>query len=77
MSGWNDGGRSDKWEEKKTTQCFARFLESETDGGKAGEKMENFSRPLQMVNQMVKINQQSIGLWEATARSIISILLPG
>ena len=68
MSGWNDGGRSDKWEEKKTTQCVSRFLESETGGG---EEMEDFSRPLQMVNQ---INQQSIGLWEATTRSI---LLPG
>ena len=67
MSGWNDGGRSDKWEEKKTTECFSRFLESETGGG---EEMENFSRSLQINHQMVKINQQAISLWEATTRSI-------
>ena len=47
MSGWNEGGRSDKGneEEKKKTQCLTGILNCK---GLAFQQITNFSRPFQL-----------------------------
>ena len=52
MSGWNEGGRSDKEnEEKKKKECVNGILNCEGSTA-AAEQMVNFSRPHLQLEQM-------------------------